>query len=276
MKEYPWFRLYTEMIYDEKIRVAADRLDYSYLEILGAWVVMLSLASRSPVRGSLYVTSTIPYENKDIAKACDITIKSAIEIISMFIELEMLEDGDGGAIMIKNWDNRQYENTEEKKVAHAQYVRDWRNHKKVSQINHNPITTTITNLSPSVSVSVSESLINDSLTEKSFFTISDSEKALTKATNFFPLPQTYTPYLEKVLDLLQHNGWDDTVERLTRAKDNWVSQKRSINGANYKLTNPAWIDYAITGETVGAKVLTEQERIHQELAELAKKTEYQG
>jgi hypothetical protein len=145
-----------------------------------------------------------------------------------------------------------------------------------SEVNNINSGVTQSNSDPLVLYCIESELNCIDTTKKQFFTISDSEKALTKATNFFPLPQTYTPYLEKVLDLLQHNGWDDTVERLTRAKDNWVSQKRSINGANYKLTNPAWIDYAITGETVGVKVLTEQERIHQELAELAKKTEYQG
>jgi hypothetical protein len=174
-----------------------------------------------------------------------------------------------------NWDARQYSKEEKERISNAERQKRYRERysNALSNVTDN---VTITQDSVSVSVSDSESLIKDSLTKKTFFMINDAEKALIDVTGFYPLPSTYTPLLEKVLDLLQHNGRDDTVERLTKAKDNWVSQKRSVNGANYKLTNPAWIDYAITGETVGVKVLTEQERIHQELAELAKKTEYQG
>ena len=97
--------------------------------------------------------------------------------------------------------------------------------------------------------------------EKKLFSIRDVEKALLQVLNIYPLPSTYNQHLDHVLDLLQHYGWDETIRRLTTAKDNWVSQKNKTNGANYKITNPAWIDYAITGESVGTQPKTIKQQI---------------
>lgn len=262
MKELPWFRLYPEIIYDEKIVVASDRTESSYLEVLGVWIILLALASKSHMRGSLFVSDDIPYEDRDIANICHITTKQARTIIDQFVDLDMLEDNHGGAIHVKNWKDRQYEKTSEEKKAHAEYVREWRNDKElsqnVSQNNHNEIT----NLSPSVSVSVSESLIKE-LNAKTNFSNNDVEKALLQVLNIYPLPSTYNQHLDHVLDLLQHYGWDETIRRLTTAKDNWVSQKNKTNGANYKITNPAWIDYAITGESIGSSPGDELKRLQE-------------
>jgi len=97
--------------------------------------------------------------------------------------------------------------------------------------------------------------------EKKIFTFKDVEKALLQVLNIYPLPSTYNQHLDHVLDLLQHYGWDETIGRLTKAKDNWVSQKNKTNGANYKITNPAWIDFAITGEMVGTQPKTIKQQI---------------
>ena len=106
-----------------------------------------------------------------------------------------------------------------------------------------------TNSTTYESASVNESV---SLSNKTIFSIRDAEHAYLRVTEFASVPGGMMPRMENILDLLQHYGWDETINRLTRAKENWVSQHNQKNGANYKLTNPAWIDYAITGEFVGA------------------------
>lgn len=177
MKELPWFRFYHEMIYDEKIKVAASRTAHSYIEILGIWSILLSLAAKSPVRGKLMVASGVPYEDYDIAQICQLEVDDMKDIIKQFVELDMLLDD--AEISIKNWDRRQYEKTDEEKIAHAEYVKEWREEKKKSHDNHNEIT----NLSPSVSVSdsvsVSGSLINNN-TENIFKLYSENIAPLTQ------------------------------------------------------------------------------------------------
>jgi len=281
MKELPWFRFYPEAIYDEKITVTANRTDCSYLEILGVWVVLLALAGKSPIRGSLFVSGKVPYEDRDIAEVCHITTKMLRDIIDQFIDLEMLDDGGGGAIHIKNWAERQYEKTDDEKGTHAKYVKEWRDKKTItngitnlSHDYHIGITNGITNLSHSVSVSDSESLIKELNVEnsKKYFTIADAERLYIQVTKFSAVPSNVIPHLPNIQDMMNAYGYDDAFIRLDNAKSNWISQKNKTNGASYKLTNPAWLDYAITGETVGAPPkLSTIDREQQELEELIRK-----
>jgi hypothetical protein len=113
------------------------------------------------------------------------------------------------------------------------------------------------------------------LNAKKTFSIVDAEKALLQVTEFVSLPSTYHSFLESILDLLQNYGWKETIERLTKAKDNWINQKNKTNGARYKLTNPGWIDFAITGEQIGTIKLSEKERSKQEMDRIKEATKYQ-
>lgn len=102
--------------------------------------------------------------------------------------------------------------------------------------------------------------IEESLTKKTFFSIREAEKAYMQVTGFVTVPGGMFEYLEKILDLLNHYGWEDTLARLTDSKDDWVKHRRKDNGATYRLTNPKWIDNAIAGETLSPKKVTEEER----------------
>ena len=270
MSELPWFRFYNEAVSDEKIILAAKILGVSKQETLGFWITLLSLAAKSPERGCLLISQKIGYLTEDLSEIMDCEYDKMDEIINMFLSLDMLEIREG-RYWIKNWNKRQYTKTEEEKSAHAQYVKEWRDEKKLSQCdNHNGIT----NLSHSVSVNESESLIKDlnAKTNSKFFTTNDASKAYCQVTGLVSIPSSVYPRLENILDLLQHYGWDETIDRLTKAKNSWISQKNKTNGASYKLTNPAWIDYAITGETLGAPPqLSRAEREQKELEELIRK-----
>ena len=284
MKELPWFRLYPEIIYDEKINVAANRTDSTYIEVLGLWVVLLALASKSPMRGSLYVSDKVPYEDRDIAAACGMVTKQVRDIIDAFIDLNMLDDNGGGALHVKNWDDRQYAKEEKSKESNA--LRQERYREKHSNALRNGysnalhnVTSNVTNnddvtlRSVSVSVNDSESFKElNAENSKKYFTSEDAERMYLKVTGFASVPSTVIQRLLAIQDMLNAYGYDDTFSRLTNAKDNWVSQKNKTNGATYKLTNPAWIDYAITGETLGAPPkLSAIDREKQELEELIKK-----
>ena len=82
--------------------------------------------------------------------------------------------------------------------------------------------------------------------EKKLFSTRDAEKALVEVTSLYPLPSTYNvAILDRVLDMIQHYGRDETVNKLKIAWGEWGSKKRKDNGLPYSKTNPAWIDNAI-------------------------------
>jgi hypothetical protein len=110
--------------------------------------------------------------------------------------------------------------------------------------------------------------------EMKLFSIRDAEKAYKQVTEFASTPANMISHLEHILDLLKHYGWDETINRLTIAKNNWVSQKNKTTGAHYKLTNPAWIDYAITGESLGAPPeLSREDQIKHDLEIMTKRNQ---
>lgn len=104
----PWFRFYTETINDTKFDVIANRVQITKMTLLGTWATLLSLASKSPVRGYLLITNKIPYTIDDLASICCISISDMTDMLNEFVEMEML-DFDDGCYKVKNWNKRQFE-----------------------------------------------------------------------------------------------------------------------------------------------------------------------
>jgi hypothetical protein len=95
-----------------------------------------------------------------------------------------------------------------------------------------------------------------------FRTLRDAEDLYCRVTGFVTVPMGIVPYLEKILDMIQKLGEDETLARMTNAWNGWLKGRRKDNGAGYGRTNPAWIDFAIAGDVPGVKreavVYTEQ------------------
>lgn len=122
------------------------------------------------------------------------------------------------------------------------------------------------------------------LNEKKYFTARDVDKVICQVAKFPTLPVQFMPYIDKVIDMLSALGWDDTKGRLQRAHDSWIKQIRKENGANWRASNPGWIDLAIANEIVGVpekektaaeiqmeNIRAEQERARQEALDAAYK-----
>lgn len=103
----PWFRLYSEIISDRKITMIARLSGHSKAEVIGAFTVLMCLASESPKRGVLLATENIRYSVSDISHELGLDEEETEELLGYFEKLEMITVDDGG-ISIRNWDKRQY------------------------------------------------------------------------------------------------------------------------------------------------------------------------
>lgn len=103
--EYPWCRWYNEVISDPKLERIARRSNIPFVTVLGAWGMILALASRSPERGRLMLSETIPLEHRDLLD--DLAIPEANEILDAFFSLGLLEQDEEGVIVITHWEKRQ-------------------------------------------------------------------------------------------------------------------------------------------------------------------------
>lgn len=99
-----WFRLYTEIRRDPKLR----RLPVSYRWV---WVTILCIARESPRPGWLLLRKDMPAQPADIADEANVPQDDAVHAIELFKSgsYEMLAEEDR-VLRVVNWGKRQYEN----------------------------------------------------------------------------------------------------------------------------------------------------------------------
>ena len=99
---YPWFRAYSEMLHDPKIRRMTPAQRW-------VWVGLLCLASDSAERGTLELAPGIAYEYEDLALAVDAEQEDVERCLETATQMSMVRV-DGSKLIIVNWDKRQYDN----------------------------------------------------------------------------------------------------------------------------------------------------------------------
>jgi hypothetical protein len=101
-RKQPWLRLYSEIIWDRKIRCLSP--DHRWL-----WITALALARSSPKPGHLLLTETEPLTIKDITDAAALHPKTVSKGISKLFEIGLLEGSEDFGFCIPRWDERQFE-----------------------------------------------------------------------------------------------------------------------------------------------------------------------
>ena len=97
----PWFRLYTEILHDPKLRRVNPDTRW-------VWIGLLCLASDSPERGQLLICDGIALTVADLASAIGVESSLVESAIITFTQLRMLEQEEDGTYRITNWDSRQF------------------------------------------------------------------------------------------------------------------------------------------------------------------------
>lgn len=131
-----WFKFYTEFIDDPKMR----RLS---IKECGFWAIMLCMATKSPVFGSLYIGKGIKYEIQDIIKTLsifedNISEEKLKESLKKFETLEMIKYDENKAIVIKNFKDRQSSDhprmMSERQKTHREKVKSQQDNSNVTDV----------------------------------------------------------------------------------------------------------------------------------------------
>lgn len=99
--ERPWFRAYSEMTRDRKLR----RLKPEHRWL---WITVLCMAGASPERGSLFIGSS-PARLEDIADEAALPLAKVRVGMTELEVAGMIERNGSGAWHLRNWADRQYE-----------------------------------------------------------------------------------------------------------------------------------------------------------------------
>lgn len=97
----PWFRLYSEISKDPKMRRLTP-------EERWLWIALLCAAWKSPVRGHLLISEGIPYEIQDMADEAAVEPNIVEKALSKFEALNMMRR-EGDTWVVTNFKKRQYD-----------------------------------------------------------------------------------------------------------------------------------------------------------------------
>ena len=115
MSKMPWFRMYTEIKSDPKLR----RLDHAARWL---WVTILCLASESPERGKLLISEGLPYNVAEIAREADLPEQDVETYLAQMESPLNMVTWDGETLEVTNWEKRQF--TSDNSTARVQRYRE--------------------------------------------------------------------------------------------------------------------------------------------------------
>jgi hypothetical protein len=103
---YPWFRLYSDVLHDKKITRTSVQVKQPKALVLGLWVTILSLANDSPERGKLLISDGIPLTIDEILYEAGLN-GEGLPIIEEFVKANMLSI-EGETVTVIHWEDRQF------------------------------------------------------------------------------------------------------------------------------------------------------------------------
>jgi hypothetical protein len=103
---YPWFRLYSDVLHDKKITRTSVQVKQPKAVVLGLWVTILSLANDSPERGKLLISDGIPLTIDEILYEAGLN-GEGLPIIEEFVKANMLSI-EGETVIVIHWEDRQF------------------------------------------------------------------------------------------------------------------------------------------------------------------------
>jgi len=233
MADLPWFRFYNETANDVKFKRIARDIQADPLTVIGAWTLILCIASKSPVRGKLLLTKDEPYTIEDLSDVLHWREQDTEVLIDAFIRLGMIACIDD-AFEISHWGDRQYESD-----SSRDRVKKYRD--RTSQERYSNVTVTLQE-SESDTESESESE-SDSDTERDLKTTSTLSKNIFQLyeQNIGPM----TPFMAEKLKAAEKEyppdwipkAFEKAVEQnvrkwayIHRILENWRRDGFSTNG----------------------------------------------
>jgi len=102
-----WFRVYDQMAYERKLQRIARDLGLPFMQVVGAWTLILCMANESPIRGKLMHTETFPERSIDVSGTFQCTEDETFRLLDAFIKADMVTFEDD-IYSVVNWDKRQF------------------------------------------------------------------------------------------------------------------------------------------------------------------------
>jgi hypothetical protein len=92
MAKYPWFRLYSnDLLNDRKLTRIARVCQVPMCTVRGLWLTLLAMANDSPERGCLFIAKNIPVTEEEIRLDCGLDEQTFEALMNEMDALEMID-----------------------------------------------------------------------------------------------------------------------------------------------------------------------------------------
>jgi len=123
MSPMPWFRVYSEILDDRKLKRISKKTGQSKALIIGVWISLLALANKSIERGKLMISEDLPYSIDDLEDETGLPQEIIGQLLDEFRIMGMISGNI--TIEISNWSKRQFKSDDVSKR-----VRRFREHQR--------------------------------------------------------------------------------------------------------------------------------------------------
>ena len=106
MSQMPWFRVYSEILDDRKLKRICKKTGHSKALVIGVWTCLLALANNATPRGELSISEDIPYTIDDLEDELGLPSEIIHQLIDEFKAMGMMNGKN--TLEITNWEKRQF------------------------------------------------------------------------------------------------------------------------------------------------------------------------
>jgi len=106
MTSMPWFRVYSDILDDKKIKRIARKTGQSKALIIGFWIGLLAIANQGPERGELCLAEGLPIDIEDLIDELGLSEEIVEQLLKAFRAMKMIDGGE--TMIISNWEKRQF------------------------------------------------------------------------------------------------------------------------------------------------------------------------
>ena len=121
MSSRAWFRVYSDVLSDRKLRRISRTIRWPRSHVIGAWVSLLALANESPTRGTLLLSHNLPVTENDLVLYTGLEPRQATTLLGHFSEQGMITMSAEQVITITHWDDRQFEDADSSATRQQRY-----------------------------------------------------------------------------------------------------------------------------------------------------------
>jgi hypothetical protein len=243
MTPMPWFRVYSEILDDRKIKRICKKTGHSKALVIGVWIGLLAIANNSPDRGVLSISEDMPVTLEDLEDELGLPGEIIDQLIDEFASMGMINGK--ATLKISNWEKRQFKS--DNSTERVREYREKRSNVTLPKRYSNVIDTDTDTDTEQIRGEEEETATTSPIYQSQFqdHRPAEAEQLYRDITGQFSIPSDHSKKILPDLIIIV-DTYDDPKKAIEDGKDvfkKWCETKSKTTGKPYSRTNPGWVTW---------------------------------